>query len=116
MRAGADRYDALRDVVGDLGRQAETSVVARRALNGAFATYVTDGWLLLDRKDSAAAVESLEIAAIIRPEMPMTYAALANAHLLRGEKREAREALQAAIAKGFDDQERISQMQKSLAP
>jgi hypothetical protein len=116
MRAGADRYDALRDVVSDLGRQAKTNVVAGRALSGAFATYFTDGWVRFDGRDPAAAVESLEIAAIIRPEVPMTYVALAKAHLFRGEKREAREALQVAIAKGFDDQEQIGQMRKSLAP
>ena len=71
---------------------------------------------MMDRRDAAAAVESLEIAAIIRPEVPTTYVALAKAHLSCGEKREAREALQVAIAKGFNDQEQISQMQKSLAP
>ena len=116
MQRDSDRYAALRDVVDGLGRQAKSSVAARRALNGAFAVFFERGRAALEGKDYPAAVECFEIAAIIRPEMPTTYVALTRADTLRGEKREAREALQTAIARGFDDRDQIRRLQESLAP
>jgi tetratricopeptide (TPR) repeat protein len=111
----ADRYAAMRDAVADLGRQSKTSVAARRALNGAFAVIFERGRALLEDKDYAAAVECFELTAIIRPEAPMNYVALTRAHTLHGDRREARAALQLAIAKGFNDPKQISQLQEALA-
>jgi tetratricopeptide (TPR) repeat protein len=112
----ADRYAALRDAVKEVRRQSETNVAARRALNSAFAAYFEQGRGLVDAESPDGAVENLQVAAIIRPEVPATYFELARAYALRGDRGRARELLETALAKGFQDEARVGQLRTSLNP
>ena len=111
-----DRYAALRDVVREVTRQSKTNVAARRTLNGAFSFSSEQGHYLMDDKNYAAAAECFETAAIVRPESPASYAELTRAYALLGNKPKARECLQNAMVKGFNDPERIKQLQALVAP
>jgi dienelactone hydrolase len=111
----SDRYDALRAVVRKVTREARTNLGARRALEGSFAAFSGEGQSLLDDQDGERAAGCLELAAIIRPEVPVTYFDLARAAELRGDRARAREYLDAAIAKGYDNTVRIEHLRASLS-
>ena len=109
-----DRYAALRAVARKASREAGTNVGARRALDGAFAAFFEEGRSLLDEQDGERAAGNLELAAIIRPEVPATYFELARAAALRDDRAKARKYLDVALAKGFKDAVRIEQLRASL--
>jgi tetratricopeptide (TPR) repeat protein len=110
----ADRFAALRDVAAIARRDAESSLPARRALNGSFAVFFEQGREQLDAQNSDGAIENLEVAVILRPEVPGIHFELARAYALRGDRDRARELLATALAKGFQDDTRIHELQASL--
>ncbi len=111
---GADRFAALRDLAAIARRDAESSLPARRALIGSFAVFSEQGREQLDAQNSDGAIEHLEVAAILRPEAPGIYFQLARAYALRGDRDRAREFLATALAKGFQDDTRVHELQASL--
>lgn len=113
---GTDRFATLRDVVDDVAGESKTSASARRVLNGAAATSNSSGYAMLEAKKYADAAEYFEMTAIIRPESPPSYVELARINAQLGDKGKARESLQTAIAKGFNDTARIQQLQALVAP
>ncbi len=110
-----DRYDALRNAVAEISREAKARASAVRALNGAYASLVERARYLVEDGKFDPATENFEMAAIIRPESPNPLFEVARIQALQGDKSRARDSLQAALAKGFKDGDRIKQLQELLA-
>lgn len=108
--SSGDRFQELRSTVRKLRRESARHVEARRALHSAFAHSAERGRRLLIENNVKEAVEALQIATLIKPEFAYPHYELSYAHMLDGNPNSARSSLEAAIARGFDDQERIQQI------
>jgi hypothetical protein len=109
-RTHGDRYAELRSAVRKIRNQSTRNVEARRALYSAFASSAGRGRTLLMENNIKEAVEALEIATIIEPGHAYPHYELSYAYMLDGKPNFARKSLEAAMARGFDDQERIQQI------
>lgn len=111
----ADRFASLREVASDLAQESADNPAKRRALSRAFA-WVNRGRTELESGRSESAMVFFEAATILNPDAPEPYFAWAQACALRHEKTLARDLLKKAVASGFNDRERIAQLERSLAP
>jgi predicted esterase len=100
-------FSELKSAITNLKKRADEKEnsserqVARRTL-GAFSANSYEGaQALLFAKNYSAAVASLEIAALVRPDSAGIFFSLARAYALSGNKKKALEALRAAVEKGF---------------
>lgn len=110
-----DPSEALKALAAKLQRRAEKDAAARRALNAGFFTLAEDGRAAMRRRDFAAAAGAFGVAALIQPDGPVVHFELAGALALSGQKEKARKSLQAAVARGYRDQERITRLHQILA-
>ena len=78
-------------------------VVARRVINQFFVYLSEEASILQQRKQYAAAAESLSLATLIAPDNPRLLYNLACAYALNRDRRNALDALRRAVAKGFKD-------------
>jgi predicted esterase len=118
VEARTTAYGEFRRILDDLrkkAREPEDSMerrLARRTRSNVFAIYYETGWNLLQgRKDYAAAVANLEVAAQIADQNPQVQYELAQAYALNGEKKKALEALRRAVEKGFNDSAQMNSSQ-----
>ena len=113
-QGNTDRYDSLREVAAEIQEQSKTKVAALRTLNGAYGALLESGRYMIEDKKIESAIENFEMAAIIRPEASQPAFELARIYSQQGDKSRARESLQSAIKKGFNDTGRIKQIQALL--
>lgn len=112
--AGGDRFALLRETASDIQREDSGNPARCRALSRAFA-WVHRARMAFDSGDVATAMVLFEAATILHPHAAEPYFAWARACALRNEKQLARELLQTALANGFNDRERLAQLEKTLA-
>lgn len=113
--AGADE-GSQKSLIGSWKKQAAKpdGRVARQALGWAFIRSVEEGrQLLADRKFVEAAAMA-DIAALVRPEAPNAWMAVAEAQAALGDRKKARAALEKAAELGFRDQERLTALRNRL--
>jgi hypothetical protein len=106
------RTDALRDLksaIGNLRKKAAEKerstdqLVSRRVLAMLFIQLYEESAAFHYGKNYAMEAESLEITALVRPDNPRIFHALAKAYWLGKERRKALEALKKAVELGFQD-------------
>lgn len=112
----ADPYAALSLVVRGVAREAEHSVAARLALNGAYALLMENGFHLTEARKYTAAIRCFEAASLVHPSRPAAYARMASAYVALGDKSKARKALESALAHGFTDAAQIQRLRDLTAP
>ncbi|HXR37104.1 MAG TPA: hypothetical protein VN754_14200, partial [Candidatus Binataceae bacterium] len=81
--------------------------VARRVLLGFFVAAMEQGSALLDAKQYAKAAQQWELAVLTHPKNAEAWYALAESRAGTHDKRGALDALQRAIATGFDSRDRV---------
>jgi len=108
-------FDALRRAVHELQRKSRENPAARRALNRVFFTFFERSRLFVDEGKYSDAAGLLEVAAVIRPEVPAVDFEQARLSLLQGDTPNARRLLDSAIAKGFSDGEGIALLREKLS-
>ena len=100
-------------LAADLRRQAEGTEdsgerrMVRRAISGYLSMTKVNVRLMFDDKDYGRAVGYLELAAALRAGQKSTWFDLARAHAMDGDKTRAFDALEQAIAEGFDEADRL---------
>jgi dienelactone hydrolase len=109
-----DRFALLRETASDIQREDADNPARRRALSRAFA-WVHRARTAFDSGDVGSAMILFEAATILHPQAAEPYFAWARACALRNEKKLAQQLLQTALANGFDDRERLAQLQQTLA-
>jgi hypothetical protein len=75
--------------------------LARMVLAGSFIGAMEQAREFRDQRQFSRAVESLEVAVLLRPDNPNAWYSLAVAHAAAGQKRRALDALEKAAANGF---------------
>jgi tetratricopeptide (TPR) repeat protein len=106
---------AIRRTADDLRRLAEAAEdsperrMARRVSAGFANSSRETVRALFDAGDYEHAVSLLEMTTALRPDRSQTLFDLARAHALDGDKKAALEALQRAVAAGFDGRARLEQ-------
>lgn len=109
-----DRFALLRETASDIQREDTDNPARRRALSRAFA-WVHRARTAFERGDIGTAMILFEAATILHPQAAEPYFAWACACALQHEKKLARQLLQAALANGFNDRERLAQLEQTLA-
>jgi predicted esterase len=89
--------------------------VARRVLQGFFIGAMEQGRALLDAKQYREATQSWELAVLAEPKNAGAWYSLAQSRAGVHDKRGALDALDHAIANGFDDRDRIEHLRKDLS-
>jgi predicted esterase len=116
-----DDDDARRSTIHQLQRDSERPEdspdrrVARRVLHAAFVDAMEQGRALLDAKRYREATQSWELAVLAQPKNAEAWYALARSRAGTHDKRGALDALDHAVANGFDDRDRIEHLRKDLS-
>jgi poly(3-hydroxybutyrate) depolymerase len=111
----------LRRIVADLRKKSQAKestperAVARRTLNQFFAFSFETSQALMRSKNYTAAAANLAIDAEVMPESPYVLYNLACAYSLKGDKKQALDALRKAVQKGFANVAEL-ESNKDLAP
>lgn len=109
-----DRFALLRETATDIHREEAGNPARQRALSRAFA-WVYRARMALDSGDAGTAMILFEAATILHPQAAEPYFAWARACAAQKDKKLARELLQTALANGFNDRERLAQLEQVLA-
>lgn len=108
-----DDDDTRRSTIRELQRDAERTEdspdrrVARRVLQGVFIGAMEQGRALLHSKQYSKAVQAWELAVMAHPKNAEAWYALAESRAATHDKSRALDALERAIANGFDDRDRV---------
>lgn len=102
--------EPLLDLVRELKRAGPRDAAARRALMSAFTSLLERAREAMEGRDFPTASLCLETATRVRPEDPGAHYRLACVRAALGERGPARRSLDAAIAAGFSDQQRINEL------
>lgn len=113
-RGPLDPHEVLREVAGDIQREARRNVAARRALNGFAGALAEQASASEQSGDLATAIHALELGIIACPEIGVYHFRLARACARAGEKRKGRAALQEARAHGYADAHQLEEMEVLL--
>jgi predicted esterase len=116
-----DDDDARRSTIRQLQRDSQRPEdgpdrrVARRVLHAAFVDAMEQGRALLDAKRYREATQAWELAVLAQPKNAEAWYSLAQSRAGTHDKRGALDALDHAIANGFDDRDRIEHLRKDLS-
>ncbi len=119
FRPGATPLDAprtiepaapLRGLVRELQRAGRTDAAARRVLAATFTSLMESAREAMEGRDFPEAARRFEAATLVRREDPGAHYRLACARVALGDRKGARSSLDAAVAAGFADDARISEL------